>query len=61
MDKTELGLYVFSATKFGWINCDRFYYIDEREKIDFIVNAPSPDSKHLLYLIVSIVSCLAIW
>lgn len=44
MDKGELGLYVFSATKFGWINCDRFYD-DEREKIDFIVKVPSADSK----------------
>ena len=44
MDKGELGIYVFSATKFGWINCDRFYF-DEREKIDFIVKAPSAEAK----------------
>lgn len=46
IDSKELNFYVFSATKFGWINCDRFY-LDEKEKIDFIVNAPSPspDSK----------------
>lgn len=44
MNKGELGLYVFSATKFGWINCDRFYY-DDTEQIDFIVKAPSADSK----------------
>jgi len=44
MDKGDLGIYIFQATKFGWINCDRFYD-DQREKIDFIVTAPSADSK----------------
>ena len=44
IDRAELNFYILSATKFGWINCDRFY-LDEREKIDFIVKAPSGDAK----------------
>ena len=44
MDKGDLGIYIFQATKLGWINCDWFYE-DQREKIDFIVNTSSQDSK----------------
>jgi len=50
MDKGELGLYIFSVTKFGWINCDRFYYDENIEKIDYIVKAP--DAKDAKVMIV---------
>jgi len=32
----ELNKYIFNSTKLGWINCDRFYYVDE--KTTLIVN-----------------------
>jgi hypothetical protein len=43
LDKTALDYYMFSATKMGWINCDRFWDIDEEEKIDFIVKTQTPN------------------
>ncbi len=42
MDSTALDYYMFSATKMGWINCDRFWDIDEEEKIDFFVTTQTP-------------------
>jgi hypothetical protein len=36
IDPDELNNYIFSASKLGWINCDRFLG-DSTEKIDFIV------------------------
>jgi predicted RNase H-like nuclease (RuvC/YqgF family) len=38
MDKNTLDFYMFSATKMGWINCDRFWDIDDQEKTHFVVN-----------------------
>jgi hypothetical protein len=43
INSTELGFYVFSASKLGWINCDYFWNTDS-EKVDFIVKA-DPDSR----------------
>lgn len=42
LDRTALDYYMFSATKMGWINCDRFWDIDKEEKTDFIVKTPTP-------------------
>jgi len=39
--EADLNYYVVSATKFGWINCDRFWNMPD-EKINFVVNTPSP-------------------
>ena len=30
----DASKYIFSVTKLGWINCDRFYYIPNKTKID---------------------------
>ncbi len=38
MDDAELNFYVFSVSKLGWINCDRF--IDAEETLDVLVQTP---------------------
>jgi hypothetical protein len=43
INSAELGYYVFSASKLGWINCDYFWKTDS-QNIDFIVKA-DPDSR----------------
>jgi hypothetical protein len=44
MSDAEMNYYVFSVSKLGWINCDRF--IDEEETIDLLVDAPvEPQTK----------------
>lgn len=40
IDRNGLDHYLFSATKMGWINCDRFWNIDAEKKTDFIVTTP---------------------
>lgn len=50
VNQTDVDFYVFSATKLGWINCDRFW--NSREpKIDFFVqkNADTPMSTYLIF------------
>jgi len=42
MDKNALDYYMFSATKMGWINCDKFWDIDEEKKTNFVVKIASP-------------------
>lgn len=42
IDPNDLEYYMFSATEMGWINCDRFWDIDEDEKTDFIVKTENP-------------------
>lgn len=45
MDKTALDYFIFSASKLGWINCDKDWNTND-EKIDFIVKTKnSKDSK----------------
>jgi TonB family protein len=34
---SEISQYIFSASRLGWINCDRFYK-DNNPKIDYLVN-----------------------
>jgi hypothetical protein len=41
LDKSALDLYLFSATKMGWINCDKFWDTKD-EKIDFFVKITDP-------------------
>lgn len=44
MDAAEMNYYIFSVSKLGWINCDRF--IEFEEKVDLLVNTPVlPDLK----------------
>jgi len=44
MDDAELNFYIFSVSKLGWINCDRFREFEE--KVDLLANTPvSPDIK----------------
>jgi hypothetical protein len=38
IDEAELNYYIFSISKLGWINCDRFY--DAEETTDLIVQNP---------------------
>lgn len=38
MDKAEAEYYIFNVTQLGWINCDRFQYLDEDDKMDFFVD-----------------------
>ncbi len=40
IDEAELNYFVLTASKFGWINCDRFWDTPD-EKIDFVVNSSS--------------------
>lgn len=42
LDRTALDYYMFSATNMGWINCDRFWDLDEEEKTDFFVSTQAP-------------------
>ncbi|WP_100616209.1 hypothetical protein [Confluentibacter citreus] len=42
IDPNVLEYYMFSATEMGWINCDRFWEIDDSEKTDFIVKTNNP-------------------
>lgn len=41
---SEVSQYLFSASKLGWINCDRFYR-DNSPKVDYLVNIGT--SKHV--------------
>lgn len=44
MDDAEVNYYIFSVSKLGWINCDRF--IEFEEKVDLVTNTTvSPDVK----------------
>lgn len=44
MDAAELNFYIFSVSKLGWINCDRFREFED--KVDLLANTPvSPDIK----------------
>jgi TonB family protein len=36
-EMSEISQYIFSISKLGWINCDRFYKTDD-PKVDYIVN-----------------------
>jgi len=47
IDKGELNYYILTATKLGWINCDRFWNTSE-EKIDFIVKVKSPNDTKVI-------------
>lgn len=38
MDEAEFNFYVFSVSKLGWINCDRF--LEFKSKVDFWVESP---------------------
>jgi hypothetical protein len=51
LDKDATEYYLFSATEMGWINCDRFWDIDDEKKTDFIVTVPNPtDTKvHIIF------------
>ncbi|MDO5970049.1 hypothetical protein Q4Q35_09530 [Flavivirga aquimarina] len=42
IDPNALEYYMFSATEMGWINCDRFWDIEDSEKTDFIVKTNNP-------------------
>ncbi|PNQ74052.1 hypothetical protein C1T31_06950 [Hanstruepera neustonica] len=42
IDQNTLQYYMFSATEMGWINCDRFWDIEDSEKTDFIVKTNNP-------------------
>tara|TARA_R110000868_G_C10866483_1_gene761930 strand:- start:58 stop:1491 length:1434 start_codon:yes stop_codon:yes gene_type:complete len=42
IDPNALEYYMFSATEMGWINCDRFWEIEDSEKTDFIVKTNNP-------------------
>lgn len=47
MDDAELNYYVFSITKLGWINCDRFYEV--QEKVDVLAEIQvSPNTKLMM-------------
>ena len=41
LDKEAFGYYMFSATKLGWINCDKFWDTKD-EKINFYVKTTNP-------------------
>lgn len=47
IDPNELEYYMFSATEMGWINCDRFWDVDENEKTDFIVKTNNPSETNI--------------
>lgn len=42
----ELNYYILTASKFGWINCDRFWNTDN-EKIDYLVEIENIDAVNL--------------
>ncbi len=42
IDPNALEYYMFSATEMGWINCDKFWDIEDSEKTDFIVKTNNP-------------------
>ena len=47
IDQAELNYFVQTATKFGWINCDRFWNTQD-EKIEFFVKSKSPNDTKIL-------------
>jgi hypothetical protein len=38
----SLDSYVFQTMDLGWINCDRFYDVPSRKKVDLLVNSHTP-------------------
>lgn len=42
-DMGGLQAYMFATTELGWINCDRFYDVPEREKHQVVVDARTKD------------------
>ena len=46
IDKSELNYYVLTATKFGWINCDKFWNTPD-EKIDFFIYTQVPNTEDI--------------
>jgi hypothetical protein len=47
IDKSELSYYVQTATKFGWINCDRFIN-NQNDNINFAVNTNSTNDTKVI-------------
>ena len=46
LDKDALKYFVFASTRMGWINCDRFWEIEEEAKTNFVVRTTgAEDSK----------------
>lgn len=41
MNKDVLEHYMFSTTKLGWINCDRFWDLEDSKKTNLIVKVPN--------------------
>ena len=44
IEMSDIGRYLFSSSKLGWINCDRFYE-DDRPKVNYFVDIKK--SKHI--------------
>lgn len=42
MSARSLDSYAFSVSGLGWINCDRFYNVPNRKKVDLLVNSGTP-------------------
>ena len=57
INQAELNYYVQTATRFGWINCDRFWDSPD-ETIEFLVNVPSPEKTRVFLLFKEINSLL---
>lgn len=47
LDDAELNYYIFSVSKLGWINCDRF--MEFEEKVDLIVEAPADSELKMVF------------
>jgi len=57
MDLNELNTYIFSVSKLGWINCDRFWDYDS-EKVDFLIATDNPDNADIKLIFTDINSIL---
>lgn len=57
VNEEELNYYVFTATKFGWINCDRFYN-NPAPKVDFYVDVPNAKNTKLMLAFESVSSVM---
>jgi TonB family protein len=57
---SEISQYIFSTSKLGWINCDRFYK-DDSPKIDYFVNIGSAKNVDIKIVFNDINSILTGW
>lgn len=44
LKRSDMDNYIFAATNMGWINCDRFWDLEDEKKTNFIVRTKNPEN-----------------